>query len=106
MRMIVLRDRDWANRAHFFSVASHISMLAPGSGGDKRGLDLLDLHEALSELEKASPRTSKILELQVFGGLTVTEIAAALDLSAATANRELRIGKAWLHDFIHHGRRL
>jgi len=129
MRLIALSDRDWANRAQFFAVASHLmrqilvdhararhagkrggekagaislddTILSPASG-DRRGLDLLDLHEALSELEKASPRTSRILELQVFGGLTVSEIASTLEISAATANRELRIGKAWLYDFIH-----
>lgn len=127
LRMTSLVDRDWQNRAQFFAMAAHLmrqvlvdharqhraqkrggglasiqldeSIATPGS--DARGLNLLDLHDALTELEKASPRASRILELQAFGGLSIEEIMAAMELSQSTVARELRLGKAWIYDFIH-----
>jgi DNA-directed RNA polymerase specialized sigma24 family protein len=37
------------------------------------------------------------VELHYFGGLTYDETAAALNVSAATVDRELRMAKAWLY---------
>ena len=57
---------------------------------------LLALNEALSRLEALDPRQVQIVECRFFTGLTIDETAEALDLSAATVNREWRLARAWL----------
>lgn len=60
--------------------------------------DLLDLDEALTELEARSPRIAAAMELTYFGGLDQDAAAHHLDVSRRTLNRDLRLGRAWLHD--------
>lgn len=60
------------------------------------GVALLQLHDALEHLASFDPRKAEIVELHFFGGLTYDETAAAVGLSAATVDRELRLAKAWL----------
>ena len=59
-------------------------------------VDLLDLDEALGELRRRDPRGHAIVELKFFGGLTVEEIAAHLDVSGKTVSKEWAIARAWL----------
>lgn len=59
-------------------------------------LDVLDLGEALSELEKVHARPAQIAELRFFGGLEVSEVAKILDVSERTVYAEWRIARAWL----------
>lgn len=63
-------------------------------------VDLLDLDHALSDLAALDPREARVVELRFFGGLSMAEIARALDLSLATVEREWSAARAWL------GRRL
>ena len=60
------------------------------------GIDVLDLHAAIDELAEADPRKAEAVVLSYFGGLTYDEVAAALDVSPATAKRDLRTARAWL----------
>ena len=62
-----------------------------------RGIDVLALDEALSQLNSFDTRLCRIVELKFFAGLTIDETAQALDLSTATVEREWTIAKAWLH---------
>jgi RNA polymerase sigma factor (sigma-70 family) len=55
-----------------------------------------DLDEALKRLEAMDERQSRMLEHRYFGGLSLEETAAALDVSLATVKRELRSARAWL----------
>ena len=57
---------------------------------------LLDLHQALEELQKVDSRRAAVVECRFFGGLDVDETAAALDLSTATVKRDWRVARAWL----------
>jgi RNA polymerase sigma factor (TIGR02999 family) len=57
---------------------------------------LLDLHEALEELNRVDPRRASVVECRFFGGLDIDETAAALGLSSATVKRDWRIARAWL----------
>ena len=41
-------------------------------------------------------RKSEVIELRFFGGLTVEETAAALDVSPETVMRDWKLAKAWL----------
>jgi DNA-directed RNA polymerase specialized sigma24 family protein len=54
------------------------------------------LDHVLNELREFDELKSRIIELRFFGGLTYEEAAAALDISKATLDRELRLAKAWL----------
>lgn len=54
------------------------------------------LDDALKKLESVDARQGLIVEQHYFGGMTVDEIAAALELSSRTVKRELRSARAWL----------
>jgi RNA polymerase sigma factor (TIGR02999 family) len=60
--------------------------------------DLVALDEALQRLTLIDPRKGKVVELRFFGGLSVEETAAALDVSAVTVMREWAMAKAWLYN--------
>jgi RNA polymerase sigma factor (TIGR02999 family) len=57
---------------------------------------VLELDALLGELQQFDELKSRIIELRFFGGLTNDEAAEALDISASTFDRELRLAKAWL----------
>ena len=59
-------------------------------------VDLLALDRALEQLALADERKSRAVELRYFGGLAVAEIARVLDVSLPTAERDLRLARAWL----------
>jgi RNA polymerase sigma factor (TIGR02999 family) len=61
-----------------------------------RGLDLLALDEAMTRFEALDPRAARAVELRYFGGLSVDEIATALDVSARTVDSDLAMARAWL----------
>ncbi len=117
-------DVAWNDRTHFFAVgaramrrilvdrsrsktrlkrggANHRVTLDEGQlAGLEASTDLLELDRALSDLARLDPRKASIVELVYFGGLTYDEVAATLNISRATAHRQLRLAKAWLHDHI------
>ena len=64
------------------------------------GFAPLALHEALDRLTAIDLRKGRIVELKFFGGLTTSEIAAVLDLSTATVERDWSFARAWLFDAI------
>jgi RNA polymerase sigma-70 factor (ECF subfamily) len=41
-------------------------------------------------------RQAKVVEMRYFGGLSVEEAAAALDISPATVKRDWTLARAWL----------
>ncbi|MEO1086295.1 MAG: ECF-type sigma factor, partial [Acidobacteriota bacterium] len=57
---------------------------------------VLSLHEALSKLEKLHERQARIVELRFFAGLTLAEIARALDWSEITVRRDWGVARRWL----------
>lgn len=111
----------FANRRHFYSVASKAmrSILidnARWQGRQKRGggsapaaleesmlvsaersEELLALDEALGRLDEREPRLVRIVECRCFGGLTVDETAEALEVSPATVKRGWSLARAWLY---------
>lgn len=75
----------------------------PGEAGEVAGqsrshdvveIDALD--DALTKLEARDPRSADILKMRVVWGMTLDEIAEALDVSARTINRDWKWAKAWL----------
>ena len=61
-----------------------------------RGVELLVLDRALDELAKIDARKSRVVELRYFGGLSIEETAAVLNVSIDTAKRDWRMAKVWL----------
>jgi RNA polymerase sigma factor (TIGR02999 family) len=54
------------------------------SGAD----EILQVDEALAELEKAEPRLARMVEMRYFGGYSDDEIAEALGLTSRTVRRD------------------
>lgn len=50
--------------------------------------EVLRVHEALDDLAEAEPRLAQVVELRYFGGLSEAEIAASLDLTERTVQRD------------------
>jgi RNA polymerase sigma-70 factor (ECF subfamily) len=108
------------NRNHFLAIAArvmrnvlvdharHRNAQKRGSGAiameledamwiDKVDLDAVsDLDDALRKLEELDERQARIVEQRYFGGLTLEETAASMNLSLATVKRELRTARAFL----------
>jgi RNA polymerase sigma factor (TIGR02999 family) len=108
------------NRAHFLGVAAHamreiLIERARARAAQKRGggalrvtldesvspapdvsIDVLALDEALQRLARLDNRHAQVVELRYFGGLSVEETAAALNLSPATVKRAWTLARAWL----------
>ncbi len=64
---------------------------------DAKGLDVLELNDALDVLASQLPRAARIVELKFFGGLTGEEIAEQLAVSLRTVNNDWKFAKAWLY---------
>jgi RNA polymerase sigma factor (TIGR02999 family) len=105
-----LRAED---RRAFFAYASQVmrsiilnsvrERVALKRGGDRRSLEastppasglpvdeqtVLDLHEALKDLQKADPRLAKVAEMRYFGGYSEKEIAETLQITERTVQRD------------------
>jgi len=111
---------DWQDRTHFFATSARLMRrilvdVARSKRSEKRGggltaapledamgvaaevaPDLVELDLALQALAAIDQRKSRVVELRFFGGLSVGETAAALDVSPETVHRDWRLAKAWL----------
>jgi len=58
--------------------------------------NIIALDEALTELTKTDPNKAEVVKLRYFAGLTLEQVAQALDISPATAKRHWVYAKAWL----------
>ena len=123
LKLIDQHSTDWDQRAQFFAIASeamrrvlvnHAVALQTDKRGGKwsavtvgvldslsteTGADealVIDLDRALTELAALDPQQARVVELRYFGGLTIEETAAALDLSVATVKREWSTARLWL----------
>ena len=56
----------------------------------------LAIDSAIGKLEELNPRHARIVEMKCFGGFRFDEIAADLELSVSTVERDWRALKAWL----------
>ncbi len=68
----------------------------PGGDDQARQFDLIAIDQALDRLRSFDPRMEQVFELRFFGGCTLDETAAALGLSTATVERDLRAARAFV----------
>jgi RNA polymerase sigma factor (TIGR02999 family) len=120
LRLAGIEHIQWRDRSHFVAMAATAMRRvlvdhARGRARDKRGgdltitpldadvsapepdVDLLALNDALDRLASLDSRQARIVELRYFAGLTIEEVADALDVSSGTVKREWSIAKAWLY---------
>lgn len=58
--------------------------------------DLVQLDDALQELEGEQPELARIVQFKFFVGLTLTEISSITGQGSATIQRRWRLARAWL----------
>jgi RNA polymerase sigma factor (TIGR02999 family) len=119
LKLLPSRGIEWEGRQHFLRVAAramrqllvdgarkrvvrrdaaahHGPDLHPAGATELGADDLVALDDALGRLEARSPRQARVVECRLFAGLSVTETAAALELSEASVKRDWRVARAWL----------
>jgi len=123
LRLVDINNVDWQDRVHFFAVSAQVmrrilvdsarsrgavkrggqaqwatelnpdSLPAPDS---QRAADLIALDDALTNLAQHDPRRARVIELRVFGGLTMDEAAEVVGISPQSVRRDWKLAKAWL----------
>ena len=120
LRMIGANDMRWNDRAHFMALAARVMRrilvdharrhgAAKREGGlqrvtlvddvaiaPERDLEILELDSAMSKLLRTDERVGRVAEMRLFGGLTVKEIATALNVSARTVDGDWSMARLWL----------
>jgi RNA polymerase sigma factor (TIGR02999 family) len=111
---------SWDHRGHFFAAAAEAMRrilvdrarrkAAARHGGDRARVelepdlaaapevqeDLIALDDALNRLAVEYPVQAELVKLRYFGGLTLPQAAAALQLAERTAGRHWAFARAWL----------
>ena len=112
---------DWQNKEQFYASAARVlrqilvdfgrrqgavkrkviagSSMPKGRFGDLRfrsSADVLDLNDALDELEQVDSGKAQLVELRYFAGLSIEEVAATLGVSPASVKREWQVTRLWL----------
>lgn len=98
MRQILVehaRARDSRKRGGTWQRVS-LSEVPPGVSPEAAFAELLDLDDALASLGEAHPRAAQVVEMRLFGGLTIAETGEALGVSHATVEEDWILAKAWL----------
>jgi RNA polymerase sigma factor (TIGR02999 family) len=124
IRLVDAQKVDWQDRAHFLAVCSQImrrllvdaarARAATKRGGEmqrveessrlnleslpaaERARDICALDESLRTMALKEPRRAMVVEMRFFGGLSVEETAAALQVSPQTVMRDWKLARAWL----------
>ncbi len=115
---------DWQSRGHFYAIASramrqvlitralakrttkrgsgaeHVSVDDEIPMSEERAEELLTIDEGLQLLEQSNPRLAQVIDLRYFGGFSISETAKSLDISDATVNRDWRVARLWLYNFL------
>jgi len=123
-RLIDQTRIEWRDRTHFFAAAAETARRVlvdhararmarkRGSGAKPvtldgtclglsavdEGLGVLELHDLLESLAAEDQRAARIVEMRLFGAMSVEEIAAFLGISARTVDRDWKFARAWLYE--------
>lgn len=112
------------DRAHFFAIASqamrrvltdharsrnrlkrdggHMKVTLDESvtSGDGGEFDFVELDDVLTQLAALNERHARVVELRVFGGLTIAEAGEVLNVSHTTIENDWFMARAWLRTAI------
>lgn len=112
--------KGWNSRGHFFGAAAEAmrrilvesarrkARLRHGGKLERAAIDdieiaapmpedrLVQVSEALDDLEREAPEAARIVKLRYFAGLTQEQVAETLGISLRTAERQWTWAKAWL----------
>ena len=69
---------------------------APLELSDAQSEALAALDDALDALQRVAERQARVVECRFFGGMSIEETAAALDVSPRTVKRDWTFARAWL----------
>jgi RNA polymerase sigma-70 factor, ECF subfamily len=123
LRLLGWDEARWQNRGHFFGVSAGMMRrvlvdIARRRDAGRRGgpeavrvpldgleiaapaeadMDLVAVDRALDKLAAHDARKARIVELRFFGGLSMEEIARALDVSVRTVHSDWALARAWLY---------
>ncbi len=127
LRLVRQDQVRWQDRAHFFALAAkmmrrilvdharRIGSSKRGNGlqtvclhelhdlGDAQHPDLVQLDDALLDLEAEDPQLANLVVLRYFGGLSRDEVAESLCVSTRTVARQWRTARAWLFAYLADG---
>lgn len=120
LRLVNRREMDWRDQRHFLAIAANtmrqvlvdytrVRRAAKRGGAAKKltlseGLiedsasevDLVELDDALRQLEKHDERMSRVVELRFFAGMSVETIAQVLGVTDRTVRRDWQAAKMLL----------
>ena len=80
------RGKDW-RRVAFDNVVAELAIL---------DTEIVDFRDALQKLATLDGRQARVVELRLFAGLSVEEIATVLQVSKRTVEGDWMHAKAWL----------
>jgi RNA polymerase sigma factor (TIGR02999 family) len=126
LRLVGQSDPKWESREHFIAVATRaMRNLLINHARDRKALkrggvarpvtlsradclnddqplavDILVLDDALMRLAAADSRQAQVVELRIFGGLTIEECAKAMNLNEKTVKKDWRVARAWLRLYL------
>jgi RNA polymerase sigma factor (TIGR02999 family) len=119
LRLVGQNQPNYQDRAHFLGIAARIMRqilvdharkhkAGKRDGGVRLSLDeamdvpaardrlMIDLDDALEELERRDESKAKLIEMRFFGGLTAEETSTVTGLPVPDVRRELRLAQAWI----------
>ena len=121
LRLARQQAAEWQDRQHFLAAAArtmrHVlvdyarersarkrdggvqtTMISIPDGNAPAGdaLDVMVLDDLLSRFAASHARAAQVVELRVFGGFEVEEVAQIIDISPNTVKRDWQFAKAWL----------
>ena len=126
LRMVNQEAADYADRSHFVSVAARCmrnvlvdharakraakrggdititGIDLENAGADDRTFETLELNDALEKLARLDERAARVCEMRLFGGMTMPEIAGALNVSPRTVDGDWATARLWLSRELRH----
>ncbi len=115
----VEKAQHWNSRGHFFAAAaeamrrilvesarrkkelkygggfSRVDLVHADSVTNASPEQLIDLDDAIGQLEREDPNACDVFKLRYFAGLSIEEAAESLGMSRATAYRNWTFARAW-----------
>ncbi len=127
LKLLARKSAQFENRRHFYALSARLMRLAlidyarshhaEKRGGesiivplhdeipwvDAAGPQMLDLDQALKELEVLDPAQAQMFEVRFLLGCTSEETAEMFGVSKSSVERKIRVARAWLYQRLTEG---